>query len=546
MTTSLRAVAMPALALALALTAASSAQAETVNGIGRAAVTKDVETVRNLATTAARREIVIALLTQVIGADRLPEVAPQTIDALAGQLRGDMITGQTSRREGASFIVELTADVDGGWFRGLLDAHGIDTSSRRANGDRATIFVMLDQVDDVASDFATPAETEVAYDRQTGASFSDRSSVTASQRQSSAAASRSASGYSSSASGAMRTSASGAQRSSGAAAYGASGPGGSAAGRTQGSSASGFSGSAAGAYAARSAGAQRSASSRASSSASSFADRTDVQAEVHDNVSYRSRTVYQRPAAASDGDAIMSALKGALGDYGVTTADSWAALSSYFANQPPRYAALKRDARYQPFLKSLSSRSAPFFLGGTFAVTHAGKDVATGQARCSGRLDATAFATADGRDLASGTFNAAAAGMSPQECGSKLAEALGSQAATRLGPRVQSHWRGVARAAVGQDTSQLAEYALVLRAARMNMAMQADVLDALQATPGVQGQKFVAADNAEMRFTVRYAGSMPLQLALYQQLRTRSGFGDMQATAEGRSVLLCLSGCGAP
>lgn len=533
-----------ATALALA-TPALPALADPVNGTGRAPITKDVETVRNVATAEARRQIVVAMLTQVIGADRLREVAPQTIEAIAAQLRADMITGQSSRREGTMFVVELTADVDGAWFRGLLDAHDIDSSSRRADGDRATIFVMLDQVDDVASDFATPAETETSYERQTGGSFADRSSVTASSRESAAASSRSASAYSNSGSGAFRSSAAGAARSSGAAAYGASGTDGSAAGRARSNSASGYSASAAGAYTARAAGAAQSASSSARSSAASFADRTDIQAKVHDDVRFHTRTVYQRPAANSDGDAIMSALKGSLGAYGVVTADSWAALSSYFANQPPRYAALKRDARYQPFLTSLSSRNAPFFLGGTFAVTHAGKDMATGQARCSGRLDATAFATVDGRDLASGMFNATATGMSPQECGSKLAEALGRQAAAGLGPRVQNHWRSVARAAVGQDTSQLAEYALVLRATSMNMAMQADVLDALQGMPGVQGQNFVSATGTEMRFTVRYSGAMPLQLAIYQKLRGRPGFADMQANAEGRSVTLCLSGCGA-
>lgn len=181
------------------------------------------------------------------------------------------------------------------------------------------IFVMLDQVDDVASDFSAPAETEIAYDRRTGASFSDRSSVTASSRERSAASSRSASGYSNSASGASRSSAAGAQRSSGSAAYGASGIDGSAAGRSRGSSASGFSGSSAAAYSGRSAGASRSTSSRASSSASDFADRTNVQTEVHDDVRFRSRTVYQRPAANSDGDAIMTALKGGLDSYGVVS-----------------------------------------------------------------------------------------------------------------------------------------------------------------------------------------------------------------------------------
>jgi hypothetical protein len=48
-----------------------------------------------------------------------------------------------------------------------------------------------------------------------------------------------------------------------------------------------------------------------------------------------------------------------------------------------------------------------------------------------------------------------------------------------------------------------------------------------------------------MRFTVRYAGNMPLQFALYNKLRSNPAFAGMQPTATGRSVTLCLSGCGA-
>lgn len=530
------------LASGLLLTAAP-AVAETISGTGRAPITKDVESVRASAAADARRQIVVAMLTATIGADRLREVPAATIDAIAMQIRPDMITAQNSAREGGTFSVMMTADIDGGWFRGHLDNYGIASSSLRADGDRQLVFVMLDQVDGVASNFATPAETTVAYDRRTGASFNDQSSLLASSRDSAASTSRSANASSASGSGAFRSGSAGAYRNNGAVAYGASSPDGSVAGRARTNSAGGYSSNAAGAYSGRSATASKQSAANARSSASTYADRTDVQAEVHDDVTYREHVVYQRPAANSDGDAIMSALKGTLSDYGVATADSWGALSRYFNGQPPRYAALKRDVRYQPFLSSLKASNAPFFLGGSFSVTHAGTDPATGQARCSGSLDASASATADGRDLASGLFNASGAGMSPEECSRKVAASLASAAAIRLGPKIQNYWRGVARGAVGQDTRQTAEYALMLRASRLDMSMQADILDALQATPGVESQNFVSQAGSEMRFTVRYAGAVPLQLALYQKLRARAGFANMQSTVQGRSILLCLSGC---
>ena len=68
-------------------------------------------------------------------------------------------------------------------------------------------------------------------------------------------------------------------------------------------------------------------------------------------------------------------------------------------------------------------------------------------------------------------------------------------------------------------------------------------LDALQSTDGVRGQNFVSQGSDEMRFSVQYAGAVPLQLALYQKLRSRPAFARMTSQVDGRSILLCLTGC---
>lgn len=528
--------------------AASPLAAETVRGTGRAQITKDVETVRNQAESAARRAIVVQLLEASLGADRVNEVPPATIDALASQLRADMITGRTSRREQQTFIVDLDADVDSAWFRTLLDNKGIQSSSQRAMGDGQLIFVMLDQTSGVASDFAKPAETTVEYDRQTGGSFSDRSAETASSKDASAAASRSAGAFRTQEASAYRTNAKGAYGATGASSTAIRTPDGAAAGQSRGSVASRFSGSAAGAHSASAAGGYSANSQRAESHSASYANRTNVQAEVHDNTRYREHVVYQRPPANSPAGYALSALTQNLGQYGVAMADPDQALSSFFAGSPPRFEALARSERFTPFLTSLAQKRAPFFMGGTITVEHGGRDPATNAATCSGRLNARAFATADSRMIASGAATAASSGSTPGECEGKLADALARGAAGQIGPKVQNYWRNSAavRAAAGQDTRQAADYALSLRATSLDMAMQADILDALQATPGVEAQNFVSQAGNEMRFTVRYAGTVPLQLALYQKLRSRPAFSAMQSTANGRSILLCLSGCGTP
>ena len=79
----------------------------------------------------------------------------------------------------------------------------------------------------------------------------------------------------------------------------------------------------------------------------------------------------------------------------------------------------------------------------------------------------------------------------------------------------------------------------------MDMATQSDLLDALQATQGVISQSFVSQSATELRLNVQYSGAMPLQNAVYRALRGHPGFADMQASAEGRSILLCIGVCGA-
>lgn len=509
---------------ALSLLSASPASGETVSGTGRAPIRKDADSVRATAMAEARRAIIIAMLTKTVGGDRLSEVPPETIARMAEQIRPDMLVDQSSERQDSTFVLHLTADIDGGWFRQMLADYAIDSASQRADGDRHLIFVMLDEVDGVASDYSQPAEVHIEYDRATGGSYSDQSSVKASSRSASASSSRSAGASSSRYAGAAHSSASGAYRGRGEAAAASA------------RSSVAVSGSSAAAYN------RRSASAR--SSASSYSDRTDVQAEVHDDVRYRAHIVYQRPPEGSDGDRIMSALKGTLGDYGVATADSWAALAAAFNGQPPRYAALKRDGRYPAFLAGLQARNAPMFMGGTYQVSHAGTDPATGQARCSGSLTVNAFITADGRDLGSDQVAATAAGMTPEDCSARLAQSLAGLAAQKTGPRIQNYWRTQARRVAGVDAGVLADYTLVLRAAHVDMAMQMDVLTALKAIAGVSETKFGPLSATEMRFTVRYSGDLPLQLALYQQLRDRPAYAAMDSVVEGRGILICLQGCG--
>lgn len=533
------------------------ARAEVISGEGRATITKDAGSVRSLAITGARRDIVKAMLVSVIGIERLGEVSIDTIDQLAKQIRPEMITAQNFRPEGKEFIASLTADIDPAWFSKQLSGLNIDTSATRADDDQAIIYVFLDQSDGTASDLSKPAVVEVAYDRRTGSSFSDNSTVNASQRASSASTRKSASASSSSAAGAARSSSSGAFAAKNAVSYGASGALGSEAARGVATSRGGFSEKSAAAFSATRNSASLSKSSSASASASNFSQRNAVAAEVHDDVTYRERRVYQAPPQSVDGERIIAALTGGLRRFGVTTAQAYRSLADYYMGKIPKWQQLKQDTSLEGYLKAIGQRNAQFFMGGTVTVTQEGTDPQSDQSRCSGELNAEANAVGeDNRGIASGLYPARALGSSPENCRGNLLVKLADSASTDMGPQIQTYWRAklrrnaritasaAAQVAGAQDFRQQANYTLVFRAPGMTMQMQQDLLDIVQNTSGAEFKSFVSQTEAEITLTVSYAGNMPLQFALFQQLKAKPGFSNIVPKVEGRSIMLCIASCG--
>ena len=59
----------------------------------------------------------------------------------------------------------------------------------------------------------------------------------------------------------------------------------------------------------------------------------------------------------------------------------------------------------------------------------------------------------------------------------------------------------------------------------------------------MQSQAFLGQSASQMDLQVRYAGAMPLHLALYQKLRSNPSFAAMKTEANAQQITLCLSGC---
>jgi hypothetical protein len=409
-----------------------------------------------------------------------------------------------------------------------LDDEGVQSSSDDARADMQPIFVMIDENTGPARDLDKPRAIVTEYDHSVGSDYRDKSVAAYSDRDRAASAHSVASAESDSAA------ASG--RSRGAAGY--SGESGSA----------GYSGSSASSLAVQNKSAYAERGGSASSHSEAAISKTDVAASDHDDTHYFQQIVYQTSSTTAPAKAVRTAVGAALMRYDVTMAASDLELATFFHGAPPTYSNLKASTAFQPFVAYLSQKNvAPFFMGGTLTERDNGRDVATGRAACTGDFEATAFATSDSRQIAASAPHGVATGESFEDCEANLSQTLALQAAAEMGPQIQGYWRKQMRRQVQAVAvaSSSADYTLTVRATLLTMDMQADLMDALGSMAGVEKQAFLGQNGNQISFQVRYSGSVPLQMALYQKLRSRPAFAQMQPTVQGQSVTLCLSGCGA-
>lgn len=477
---------------AMSISFAAMAQDGVVTGTGAAPVTRDANATRANAEAAARADIVRNLARQVLGAERLGELTPDLTTRLANQIRPEMIVDRSAERVGQEFRVTLSARIDRAWFQARLDDEGIVSSSMAAGGQNARILVMLDEAVGPGRDSTRPQEVTTEYDHIEGSLFSDTSSLSYSDREASASASQRSGAY--------------------ADWFGVGG----------------------------------SQSSRADASARStrVEDRNNVRAETVDATRFRQHVVYQATATTRVGQAAVAALTGELMRHDVSTSNGLNALAQFAPGAPPLFTELRDSGQLTAFLADAYRTSrAPFFLGGELAIQDNGRSPATGQATCTGQISAQAFSTTTSLDIAATLKSGEMSASSYELCAARLSENLARLAAEELGPQVQRYWRnqsrGVADAVAAAQGPT--EYTLVVRGA-FGMAAQADVMDALEGLPGVLNHAFIGQEGGQMSLQVRYDGSTPLHLALYQRLRSRPGFADATAETVGRQVTVCLPG----
>ena len=502
-----------ACALAFAVLA-NPAQSEVVTGAGSVPVTRDAAAVRAAAEQAARVDLVRVMARQVLGAERLGAVDDAMAARLARQIRDDMVVDRSSERVGSAFRISLSADIDRAWFQQLLDDEGVRSSAGEANAGSQLILVMLDESVGPARDASQPAEVTTLRVRDQGVSARASSSTDYSERERAAAAydsSRSAGQVGTSASGYVSPYSAGASRSGYAASSAARDRGAAAYGRDE-----------------------------------QLSERSDASLDAHNFALDYQHVVYQPTATTQAGQMAVAALTSQMIRYDISTGNATAALSRFRPGPTPLFSQLKETGDLASFMDYASrSASAPFLMGGQLNIEHSGRQAATGYATCTGSLQAQAFATSTGADIGAAVASGENAATTYELCSARLAETLAQQAAETLGPQVQRYWRTSTRnvAATVQAANSSADYTLTVRANELSMGDQADLMDALQGLPGVSEHAFLSQARGQISVQVRYAGTTPLHLALYQRLRANPRFANAASQADGRSVLMCLDGC---
>lgn len=502
------------MALAASLLLAVPSYAEQYTGMGSAPITKDVDTVRTQAEMAAKRDLVKNLLRREIGEDRLGEVPDATIDNLASRIQSSMIVGQDASKNGKLYQLTITAEIDAAWFGKLLDDARIKSSSDLAGGASQMIFVMLDESAAIAKDSSKPTSVQIEFDRNIGSSYSDESVSAYSEKEKAAASFSDKSAASS--------------RSSGAAGYSNGYGSGAVSGRSSSSAANSSRGA--------------SASSRSVSSV----DKTDVFAEQHDNTRYRETVVYQAGVTKNGpAGAALSGLSGQFIQYGLSMADPTVALNERFRGNIPTYEALKTNGDFVGFTRFIATKNAPFFMGGAIAITDGGKDITTGNFQCSGKLNVSVYSTSDGALIGATEQSVNGYARIFEDCETQVSQKLAKLVADDVGPQIRSFWRK--RVSNLNETiaaaTQGGQFTLVIKANEIDLGMQADVYDALGAISGVTNPALIAQGSTQMSFVLTYQGGTPLQIALFQKLRSNSTFAQMKPTVEGRTITLCISAC---
>lgn len=476
-----------------------------VNGQGRSPITADIAVTRQSSLQAAKRDAVLAAIKKINGPSAADD--PKVIgvlDAITQQIGDEFIFDQSTSRDAANnFVTVLKLKLDDKDFRKLVSDQGI--ALKTANN--YPILVVMDEYFTAPTDGQKPLSEVVEM-------FSDKSShLKQSDASSDAANSSSSSSANSSAS------VSG-QRSASASYY----DGGYAAANGQASI--------------DAHGQQHSSQSDTASSNSSSAHSVDEG--QNDIQSYKKVVQYQpQNVGPSEQSYTYEAILREAASYDLNMIDNSLFRSKYFTGKPLTLQELTNGSDLARYVAAAhDDAKADFFMAGTSIIYDRGKDAATGQSVCDGVVTLKAYATTDGKILATDARTESASGNSSDQCRVNVANKLAVFTGSVLGSQISEYWKN--RNMYGrQYTIQM-----VSLLGQLNFQTKHNFGKLMNDLKGVKDLPVKRGDDAkQVEYSVQYNGETPIGDAIGELVSNSPAFKaypNFDVNTKGDKIRICL------
>lgn len=230
-----------------------------------------------------------------------------------------------------------------------------------------------------------------------------------------------------------------------------------------------------------------------------------------------------------------NALLGELQDYDLRIIDNDLFRSRFFADAITLEALANRDvlARYVGYARK--EAKADFLLVGTSIIDDLGKDVNTGESKCSGQVSVKTFSTQSGESIASDMQSEVASGMDSDGCAANLASKLARVVGAEIGARIQDYWQR--RITFGR------EYMLTLRSPGLALRTRMEFTKAIKGLPGVENVTPRYSTDTEIELTVTYKGRDALDQVVIQGLSGNPACPILDSVTDGTHIRFCSGRC---
>lgn len=499
-------------------------------------INDDEESAYNIAQRKSRQAAVIQALEKITAAPSLDETVTEKLKSIVDQISEDQFE-ETTRRIKDSVEVATTVRLDENQFRQFLREKGIAGSAGAAG--LSKILMIIEQYNTTPTELNLPLEEIREYSSKKGSSFSNKS-VNA---KSAVSAGDSKSTFDQSVD--ARASQASSIKGSESASYNADAR---IAGQRGSMSASESGAASRSAQASQASSASLKSNTSASASDANFSkssavQKTNIQSESHDDVSFKEVIKYQpKSNKPATNRVVETEFTKMLLSYGIETKSNELFRDRYFKAKPLTYDEMREGkgiSKYVYAARDDKEIDADYFMAGTATVIDLGPDPRQpAQKQCSGILDVRAYSTSTSTNLAAGGARELGVGRSIDECagnvGAKLAKVAGEVISAAILENFQEKQRS------GE------QFDLIIVGTNIPFEIE-DALIEIFKDLGIKDAKQKESNQKRIEYSLKYKGGQALATAVASALKRKASAvsSGLDRLAEGSRQYVCLGQCSA-